>query len=129
MSGYVFYCSRCKIDHAGECPPTVSITVAAPRVYLADSSPPVNRAPAVGSRWRLEIQMVSSTTWNPAHWEYVVTGVDSGTREVIYDAVQTSSPSLVLIARRRSLAEWYSGWTPTGHTQGLTNYARLVPQP
>jgi len=50
MQPYVFYCSRCKADHAGECPP------AATRAGTG--------MPAIGSLWQIQrIFSVSPTTW------------------------------------------------------------------
>jgi len=79
VKGYVFYCSRCKKDHAGECPPEKSVV----KTYLGKEatlsiggkairpitiptifSAPISKAyPSLGSRWDVEDWDSASSRW------------------------------------------------------------------
>ena len=50
MTGYAFHCSRCKISHAGECPPAV-----VPIISQVD--PLFTEMPLIGSRWFIDDKM------------------------------------------------------------------------
>jgi hypothetical protein len=68
MSGYVFWCSKCRLAHAGECVSTEAAVV-----------------PAVGSRWYCDTRFTGDLKWNQESLSpMTVLSIDLAARTVTY---------------------------------------------
>jgi len=104
MTGYSFYCSKCRFDHAGECEPIAQIS-GAPEHY-----------PAVGSVWVTETDR--SGAWERmSGFTYEVISVDHEKEQVMVRGYMNAvSPMPVKY------------WRPTG-APDLSGNSRFVPAP
>src|SRR4051812_47489826 len=74
--GYVFYCSKCKFDHAGEC-----LVVENPCKPAS-----LDGYPSLGSKWQVQDWDFVASIWNPrkGRW-YQVAVLDPNASAVVVD--------------------------------------------
>lgn len=95
--GYVFYCSRCRIDHAGECPPEKAVTmisysfnlptprkaVIIPNLLTNTGTINLNTGrPVIGSLYLSETRKSPTDKWTLANGDFEVMSVTGAAVEI-----------------------------------------------